>query len=221
MYCFERGFVEMKKVLSCLLAAVIVFTFSSTAIAVSADDSEPVYGIITWDDGTQITIQGNVYNSTQTRAANAGSTTYEFAIPASAVPSNGSTTIDSPDSGYSSHVYLTISYAMRNTPTEYKLTGVSGRYTIEDDRVGVWDTELIYGCSGLETPSMKYKSQSVTVEHVGNPFSINTGFSSYITSTYGVMGANLTIEYMMGTRTWTFTLTNNLFDSWSPEIERG
>lgn len=211
MYRFEEGFVEMKKVLSCLLAAVIVFTFSSTAIAVSADDSEPVYGIITWDDGTQITIQGNVYNSTQTRAANAGSTTYEFAIPASAVPSNGSTTIDSPDGGYASHIFLTISYAMRNTPTEYKLTGVSGYWIIEDPRTAVWSASLTYGCSGLKPSAV---TQQDTVDHVENPFSISTGFTSYIIATNGTMGANLTIEYMMGTRRWIFTLYNNLFNNW-------
>lgn len=210
----------MKKVLSCLLIAIIIFTFPSAAFAVSVDSSEPVYGIVTWDDGTQITIQGRVCDSMQTRAANAGSVTYEFAVPASAVPSNGSTTIDSPDSGYSSHVYLTINYAMRNTPTEYKLTGVSGRWVIEDPRVAVWSTSLTYGCSGLEPPNMNYAAQSETVEHVGNPFSINTGFSSYITADYGIMGANLSIEYMMGTRTWTFTLTNHLFDSWNTGLGR-
>ena len=211
MYDIGGSVVEMKKVLSCLLIAIIIFTFPSAAFAVSVDSSEPVYGIVTWDDGTQITIQGRVCDSMQTRAVNAGSVTYEFAVPASAVPSNGSTTIDSPDAGYASHIYLTISYAMRNTPTEYKLTGVSGSWIIEDPRTAVWTASLTYGCSGLK-PSIV--TQQNTVDHVENPFSISTGFTSYVTDDYGVMGANLTIEYMMGTRRWTFTLQNNLFNNW-------
>ena len=192
----------MKKALSCLLAVIIVFVFSSSALAASVDDIEPVYGVVMWDDGTQIIIQGRMCDSAQTRNGNAGSVTYEFAIPASAVPSNGSTTIDSPDGGYSSHVFLTINYAMRNSPTEYKLTNVSGSWIIEDPRVGVWSTSLTYGCSGLFPSAV---TQQNTIEHVGNPFSISTGFSSYITADFGVMGANLTIEYMMGARRWTFT----------------
>lgn len=200
----------MKKVISLLMAVIMVLTVPVTAFAASLDGSEPVYGVLMSEDGEQILIEGRVCDTMQTRAGDAGSVTYEFAIPAS-VASSDSTTIDSPDSGYASHVYLTISYAMRNTPTEYKLTGVSGRWTIEDPNVAVLSTSLTYGCSGL-FPSIV--TQTNTVNNVSNPFSISTGFSSYVVEDYGVMGANLTLNYLMGSsRKWSFTLQNNLFNN--------
>lgn len=200
----------MKKIISMLLAVVMVLTFPVTALAASVDSNEPVYGVLMSEDGEQILIEGRVCDTMQTRAGDAGSVTYEFAIPAS-VASSDSTTIDSPDSGYASHVYLTISYATRNTPTEYKLTGVSGRWTIEDPNVAVLSTSLTYGCSGWFPSAV---TQTNTVNNVSNPFSISTGFSSYVVADYGVMGANLTLNYLMGSsREWSFTLQNNLFNN--------
>ena len=201
----------MNKVISLLVAVITVLTFPITALAASVESSEPVYGVLTSEDGEQILIEGRVFDSMQTRAGNAGSVTYEFAIPASVARANGSTTVDSPDSGYASHVYLTISYQMRNTPTEYLLTGVSGSWTIEDPNVAVLSTSLTYGCTGW-FPA--YASQQNTKNNVSNPFSYSTGFSKYILADGAVMGANLTLNYLMGSsRQWSFTLTNNLFNN--------
>lgn len=129
-----------------------------------------------------------------------------------AAPTNGSTTVDSADGGNASRVYLTIGYSMQNTPTEYKLTSVSGRWTLEDSRVSVTSASLTYGCSGLFPVTV---TQTGSREHVSNPFSISTGFKSYVVGSYcGVMGAHLTLTYLMGSsRTWTFTLDNTLFNT--------
>lgn len=201
----------MKKVFSLLLAVVMVLTCPITALAASVDSNEPVYGVLMSEDGEQILIEGRVCDTMQTRTGDAGSVTYEFAIPASVARTNGSTTVDSPDSGYASHVYLTISYKMQNTPTEYLLTGVSGSWTIEDSNVAVLSTSLTYGCTGW-FPA--YASQEDTKTNVSNPFSYSTGFSKYIIADGAVMGANLTLNYLMGSsRKWSFTLTNNLFNN--------
>lgn len=200
------------------MVVILIFTFPINVLAASADGDKAVYGILASEDGQQILIEGRVCDTMQTRAGNAGSITYEFAIPASVARSNGSTTIDSPDDGYASHVYLTISYAMRNTPTEYLLTSVSGRWTIEDPKVAVLSTTLKYGYTGW-FPA--YACESETITNVSsNPFSYNTGFTSYILEDGAVMGANLTINYMMGaSRRWSFTLTNNLFNNSVPSFQ--
>ena len=54
--------------------------------------------------------------------------------------------------------------------------------------------------------------RSATCEvSVSNNFSINTGFSDYVTLKNGVVGANWTLNLRMGgTRTWSFTIANNL-----------
>ena len=50
---------------------------------------------------------------------------------------------------------------------------------------------------------------------VNNYFDISTGFTDYVVpDVLAVMGANLTVNYLMGTsRRWSFTLTNNLFNN--------
>lgn len=207
----------MKKILCFVLVIILTFTFSVSAFAASGDfytsvDTHAMYGILTSDEGEAIIIEGKLCNSNNQLGMNANALTYEFAVPALASPTNGSTTIDAPDSAYVSRVYLTISYSMRNTPTEYKLTRVSGRWTIEDPRVSVTSSSLTYGCSGL-FPSVV--TQTGSREHLSNPFSINTGFTSYVVGDYcAVMGAHLTLTYLMGTsRTWTFTIDNMLFNN--------
>lgn len=124
----------------------------------------------------------------------------------------GSTTESDHDGAYASTVYLTIHYSHKNTPTEYLLTKVSGHWVISNSNVSVESARVSYGCSGLfPTPA----TQSVADRSVSNYFSINTGFTKYVTSaTNAVMGANLTVNYLMGTsRRWSFTLSNILFNN--------
>ena len=107
---------------------------------------------------------------------------------------------------------MIIHYTHRNTPTEYLLTRVSGYWEISAQKVSVESAKLSYGCSGtFPSPT----TQSVTDISVNNYFDISTGFTDYVVpDVLAVMGANLTVNYLMGTsRRWSFTLTNNLFNN--------
>ena len=200
---FERSFI-MKRVVSCLLALVMTLIMPLTVFAADGEILSDV----------PATMQGVLTDSVATNSEDGvASLTYEFDVPmVQAAPTNGSTTVDSADGGNASRVYLTIGYSMQNTPTEYKLTSVSGRWTLEDSRVSVTSASLTYGCSGLFPVTV---TQTGSREHVSNPFSISTGFKSYVVGAYcGVMGAHLTLTYLMGSsRTWTFTLDNTLFNT--------
>ena len=208
----------MKRVVSCLLALVMTLIMPLTVFAadgeILSDVPATMQGVLTSDDGIKIFVEGKLCDSVATNSEDGvASLTYEFDVPmVQAAPTNGSTTVDSADGGNASRVYLTIGYSMQNTPTEYKLTSVSGRWTLEDSRVSVTSTSLTYGCSGLFPVTV---TQTGSREHVSNPFSISTGFKSYVVGAYcGVMGAHLTLTYLMGSsRTWTFTLDNTLFNT--------
>lgn len=204
--------VHTKRFLCLFLSILMISIVPITALAEGTDSNKPAYGILTSEDGKQFLIEGRLCDSMQTCAGNEATITYEYTIPVSAVrATNSSTTVDSPDDGYVSHIYLTLNYQTQNTPTEYLLTGVSGRWTIDDPNVAVLSTSLTYGYSGW-FPA--YASQNNTIKNVSNPFSYSTGFSSYILSDGAVMGANLTLDYLMGTsRKWSFTLVNNLFNN--------
>lgn len=208
----------MKRVVSCLLALVMTLIMPLTVFAadgeILSDVPATMQGVLTSDDGIKIFVEGKLCDSVATNSEDGvASLTYEFDVPmVQAAPTNGSTTVDSADGGNASRVYLTIGYSMQNTPTEYKLTSVSGRWTLEDSRVSVTSASLTYGCSGLFPVTV---TQTGSREHVSNPFSISTGFKSYVVGAYcGVMGAHLTLTYLMGSsRTWTFTLDNTLFNT--------
>ena len=112
------------------------------------------------------------------------------------------------DSSLSVKVFLTINYKTRNTPTEYLLTSVSGRWHIVDKKVSVTNAELTYGCSG----AFPFPTTQTATKNVSNNFYYPTGFSNYITQYMGVMGANLNLDLQMGaTRHWNFYMSNNLF----------
>ena len=208
----------MKRVVSCLLALVMTLIMPLTVFAadgeILSDVPATMQGVLTSDDGIKIFVEGKLCDSVATNSEDGvASLTYEFDVPmVQAAPTNGSTTVDSADGGNASRVYLTIGYSMQNTPTEYKLTSVSGRWTLEDSRVSVTSASLTYGCSGLFPVTV---TQTGSREHVSNPFSISTGFKSYVVGAYcGVMGAHLTLTYLMGSsRAWTFTLDNTLFNT--------
>lgn len=138
------------------------------------------------------------------------SITYRYNLP-SVARAGASSTVHDNDGGYASTVYLTISYDSKGSPSTYLLKQVSGYWLVSDPNVSVTSAKLNYGCTGtFPTPT----TQSVTGVSVSNYFTKNTGFTDYISDAYGaVLGANLTLTYKMGSsRTWSFTLTNNLFN---------
>lgn len=92
----------------------------------------------------------------------------------------------------------------------YLLTSVSGYWVINDSQVTVSSASLIYGCSDLSISQSNFTNPL----SVSNHFSRNTGFTTYVSEAYGVMGAKLTVNYKMGnTRSWSFTLDNTLFNN--------
>lgn len=207
----------IKKVMSLVLASLITlsaFEFAFAADIKSEVISSPMIGILTADDGTQTEVEG-ILVSTSTAPTRSGlidkEATYRYDLEV--LPrADGSKTESDVDGGYCSTVYLTIKYSSKNSPTEYLLTGVSGYWTITDGKASVESAKLSYGCSGRFPEPV---TQSITNKSVNNHFNISTGFNKYVTSdVYGVLGANLTVNYLMGTsRRWSFTLSNNLFNS--------
>lgn len=198
----------MKKLI-CLLLVLSILA-STTPIAFADVSSEEMIGILTSEDGRQFQILGSLM---ETRDCNGNTmATYRFDVPRS-IMTGGSSTIYDYDGGYASTVYLTITYSMQNSPSEYLLTGVSGHWIITDPNASVESATVSYGCSA-GTPA-DY-NQYVLDAPVSNYFSIPTGFTEYILGTaFGaVLGANLTVNYIMGsTRRWSFTLQNNLINN--------
>lgn len=168
-------------------------------------------GILTLDDGTQIEVEGEIVNTASTLDDHSDqSVTYRYNLP-SVSRVGGSSTIHDNDGGYASTVYLTISYDIKGNPSTYLLKQVSGYWLVSDPNVSVTSAKLNYGCTGIfPVPT----TQSVIGVSVSNYFTRNTGFTDYVSDAYkAVLGANLTLTYKMGSyRTWSFTLTNNLFN---------
>lgn len=204
-----------KRILSIALVSALCTNLLPPTFAVAPPTSAPpiMTGILTADNGTQYTIEGVLVPAIQPLSTGSGtSVTYKYDIPTS-VTAGGSTTAYDYDSGYVSTVYLTVDYNYKNTtPREYLLTGVSGHWEITDKKASVESATLTYGCTGLgPRPTTQYVHDAP----VENYFSINAGFTQYIASdVLAAMGANLTVNYLMGTsRRWSFTLTNNPVDS--------
>lgn len=200
----------MKKLVALFLSALLILTpcvaFAQESVNVPCS---PIVGYLADDEGNIIEVPGFIVESASVNSSSGdASVTYGFNVPlSSGSTGSGEYTESSPDSAYESHVYLTIYYKTRNNNSEYLLTSVSGYWEIEHPyNTSVTSASVRYGCSDLVTTQSQLRS-------VGNNFSFNTGFSTYITKAAGVMGANLTLKYLMGTsRKWTFTLTNNLFN---------
>ena len=191
----------------CLVTCVPAFAYDS------AEAKAPyAVGILTSETGEQYTIEGALVSFARTMGTDMdNAVTYRYDLPLSS-GSGGSSTVYDYDSGIVSTVYLTIHYTTQNSPTEYLLTKVSGYWDVFDEKASVESAKLSYGCSG-RFPSVT--TQSKTNVSVTNHFSISTGFKKYVCAdTWSVLGANLTVNYLMGTsRRWSFTLENNLFNS--------
>lgn len=214
---------KMRKIFSMALALALAANLSAPAFAadnsaeIIPDENVPaMVGILTDENGVEYEIVGTLVTNECTTYSigpvNETSVTYRFDVPMRA-PQNGSTEVNGPDSGYASHIYLKISYRSidGSNPNlrSYLLTSVSGSWTIEDPEVFVTSTYLKYGCSVGSIEQLGEKSS------LSNPFNVSTGFTQYIDETLGaVLGAHLTLTYLMGSsRTWKFTLNNNLFNT--------
>ena len=190
----------MKRTIALLMALCMIFLTPLSAHATELAGSSPkkMIGYFTDENGNTTEIIGELI-STQNTNARTGtfSATYQYKIPRA----SGSNTVDSPDSGYSSHVYLTVHYQIKDG-LFYLLTAVSGYWEIQDSRVSVISSTVDYTCM---------QSQSHYNRPVNNNFYFTTGFTNYTpdNGTYSNVGAHLHLTYLMGTsRTWSFTLSN-------------
>lgn len=204
----------MKKKLVALLLVltmvVCILPMSAFADNMEVGTIPNLTGVLTTDDGTTYFIKGEFVDTPQAYSNNeSSSTTIKYELPA-ATPQSGSNTVSGNDGGLSSTVYLTISYKVKSDENEYLLTGVSGYWVITDSKASVESATLNYGCTGGGV------TQAVNDLSVSNWFNISTGFQNYVPAygIFSVMGANLTVNYLMGTaRRWSFTLPNLLFNN--------
>lgn len=92
----------------------------------------------------------------------------------------------------------------------YLLTSVSGYWVVDDHQVFTPSASLYYGCSD---PGITQSTYAFPIS-VNNHFNVDTDFTTYVRQEYGVMGANLTVNYQMGSsRKWSFSLPNTLFNN--------
>ena len=207
-----------KRLMSMFLALTIVVGLGSQAFAskVEVQDIEQEVAPmgtarLVCEDGREYDIVGELVSTNTYRIATSGDNitqqTYRYEIPAS-LTAGGDMTVHESDTGFASTVYLTIYW--EKSGEKYLLTSVAGHWEMHDDNVSVESTTLVYGCTGGEATQTNYLNPA----SVRNYFNVNTGFKTYISEWAGVMGANWTLNYLMGTsRRWKFTITNNLFNS--------
>ncbi len=165
---------------------------------------------MTTDDGKVLSITGTLVNTAQPMSLGERtvSATYEYLVPNASTYLNGNTSIEFIDPGYVSKVYLTIYYSYtHDLPSMYLLKSVSGYWIMTDSNARVESATLVYGCTDLA-----HVPQTATTS-VTNHFNIDTGFDTYIYSDVGVMGCNLTVNYVRGSSRWSATFTNNLFNN--------
>ena len=191
----------MKTIVSVLISILIMIQMSTPAMAASitpTDSSPAMVGYMTNEEGISIKIHGElleaqaVHNQDDTYSA-----TYLYRTPIV----SGSNTTDSPDSGYSSHVYLTIKYKVKDS-RHFLLTSISGYREIQDSRVSVTKSKIDY-ISGVK----QFKNDIKASNH----FNKTTGFTEYTEDdgTFSDVGAELKLKYLMGdSRTWSFSLNN-------------
>lgn len=204
----------MKKLVAVILSTLLF----ATCFSVSAKDEQAtkihpqktLQASLVDSQGCEIKVTGYLLNEETFKATGSQSeqkVTYYYPLYVS--KGSGSFTEEGSDGALAATAYLTIYYETQNTPTEYLLTKVSGSWVIHDSSVIYTGATLDYGCVGSFP---QHSSEQTGSRSVGNPFSINTGFSKYTTEYGGVLGANLYVNLQIGSsRKWTLHLQNNLF----------
>lgn len=214
----------MKKMRSILFAVTLIVSISlMSSIAVFAaeptDHFEPpetMEACLISDSGERSTVVGRlVGTSTSRSSSDMKSATYEYILYNNIV--QRTLTASGTDSSRAMRAYCIIYYNQRtvNGTTEYLLTNVSGNWTMLDSSVSLNRATVDYFCHRDGIGNQRVYGRALT----SNVFSINTGFSNYITPYMGVLGARLNFELQMGSsRKWEFILDNFYFveGGWSP-----
>ena len=191
----------MKKFVSMLLILAMGLTMGMTTLAADLDQggiAQTMTGYFYDDEGNCVEIIGHLVETDSINLFHANqaiSATYEFNLRATTF---GSRPEHDSDSQNVSTVYSTISYYVNNG--SYLLSSVSGSWTISDPDASITSAIVSYGCISLSNSSQT-GSRSVS-----NNFYVGTGFSTYVSGNGLSVGANLTLSYLMNSRTWTFTL---------------
>lgn len=218
-----------KRIISLLTAIIVCITIMPFASADSNSNSnsanmlmppQTMEAYLTDDNGKVSITNGELISYNVVNISNNlsdVSATYKFDLCSNgdeikAISKSSSTqTVSGVDGGCSSHVYLVIYYYYRDIPAEYLLYRVAGHWIISDSKVSVKSASLDYGCTGKGSSGST--AQTTYNVSVNNHFSVNTGYNHYVyNNAIGTLGATLNMVYQMGSsRTWTYTLTNNLF----------
>lgn len=190
----------MKRSALFLLSLLLVFQLTLPAHAIEANAltiPSTMIGYATDDNGNSYELIGELVETTVPYSLNGTySATYAYDV-------SMTSTADSPDSGFASHVYLTVYYKLRDG-NYYLLTAVSGYWEIQDYNATVTSSTVDYVCG---------PAGGIYGVSVSNNFYISTGFTEFTDATadFYQVRARLHLTYQMGTsRTWSFTLNNNI-----------
>lgn len=208
----------MKKAFALVLVLSIILT---STLCVSAQENsttiqpaQQVTAQLVDDLGNSTSITGYLIDSYNARSLNTDSSvTYAYQIYENQLIKEGS------DSTLSSRVILTIFYNTYTTSsgdTAYLLTRVSGSWAIQDAHVTVPYAHVRYTCQGVRPNGLPFINQTQDYEPTAYlcGFNITTGFNEYVISgVMGILGATMTLNYERGSRTWTFVMQNNLFNT--------
>ena len=137
--------------------------------------------------------------------------TYEYTLASPSYDRVVTNTTNDTDSTNSVRAYLTVEYTTLDDGmyTSYLLLSVSGYWTILDSDVQVEYATLYYGCESFFPYPIE---QHDTKNNVSNHFSYDTGYTQYIYTENGAMGATLYLHLRDSSGDeWTFELLQNIF----------
>lgn len=192
----------MKKVFSILLALACLLTPLTTFAVDLEQDMIPQTKVayLYDDEGNCVEVIGHLVEANPIHILSedeSTSLTYAFDLRATIFDSKLE---QNPDAQNVSTVYSTISYYQDGS--SYLLTSVAGSWTIYNSAASVRSAVVEYSCFSGESPAAS------GIRSVSNDFYIGTGFSTYVSGFGLTVGANLSLTYVMNSRTWTFTLPN-------------
>lgn len=143
----------------------------------------------------------------------------EFSVPEDTLPvRRASSSTSEGDSSGSYRADLTITY-VKYYDSSYKtnmylLKTVNGSWTQEDAHVGLHNQSVAYGCNGAR-PNVSNQNRTINLSN--KSFSINTGFTKYISDNFmgNICGAAMhaKLQRAGNTAKWDFTVTCNVVNN--------
>lgn len=206
----------MKKLIALFTSLLISFSFCilptyALELPSTQDISfkNTVSGQLICDDGTAIQVTGYRRDTPSTVSffPDAQAVTYDYIVPLSNKSHEDNVT--GPDSTNYLTATLTLYYTEYDvSPTEYKLTRVSGTWSDPNPKDGTYVSEtadIFAICYGIGTNNIlrnQTKEGSITSGSY-----LDTGFQYSIQGYYGAMGATMSLNISQGTtRHWTLEL---------------